>query len=155
MYDLGISPHPGQKLTIRIELDTQPHAGAANSATLIRRHVIMKVVHHDKASLLAGKLNAILTRQYVKGRDLFDLVWYLSDTNWPSPNFELLNNALSQFDWKGGRLEADNWKQILWEVLSQRDIHAAARDVTPFLLRKEDRAWVSRDHLEMLLVGLT
>jgi predicted nucleotidyltransferase component of viral defense system len=50
--------------------------------------------HHDRASLLAGKLHALFQRRYVKGRDLYDLMWYLSDPNWPEPNLTLLQNAL-------------------------------------------------------------
>jgi hypothetical protein len=38
--------------------------------------------HHDRASLLAGKIHAILQRPFLKGRDLYDLLWYLSDPAW-------------------------------------------------------------------------
>ena len=49
----------------------------------MRRHVTLRLHHHDRASLLAGKLHAILQRPYTKGRDLYDLIWYLSDPTWP------------------------------------------------------------------------
>ena len=63
---------------------------------MVRRHVLLQLHHHDRASLLAGKLHAVLQRPYVKGRDFFDLLWYLSDPGWPSPNLTLLNRALAQ-----------------------------------------------------------
>jgi hypothetical protein len=56
--------------------------------------------------LLAGKLHAMLSRPWLKGRDLFDLVWYLADRNWPAPNPVLLNNALKQTGWDGPLLTA-------------------------------------------------
>lgn len=39
------------------------------------RHVTLRIQHHDRASLLAGKLHALLQRCNVKGRDLYDLMW--------------------------------------------------------------------------------
>jgi hypothetical protein len=34
---------------------------------------MLNLQHHDRPSLLAGKLHAILQRSWPKGRDLFDL----------------------------------------------------------------------------------
>ena len=48
------------------------------------------------ASLLAGKLHAVLCRPWTKGRDIYDLAWYLSDPGWPAPNLALLNAAVWQ-----------------------------------------------------------
>ena len=72
--------------------------------TVIRRHLLLNLQHHDQASLLAGKLHAILQRKYLKGRDIYDLLWYLSNPNWPAPNFEMLNHALQQTGWEGDRV---------------------------------------------------
>jgi hypothetical protein len=59
---------------VKIEVDTPPPAGAGLETTLIRRHVTLRLQHHDRASLLAGKLPALFQRRYVKGRDLYDLL---------------------------------------------------------------------------------
>lgn len=67
----------------------------------MRRHVTLRLHHHDRAALLAGKLHALLQRPYTKGRDLYDLIWYLSDSAWPAPNLTLLNAALRQTGWGG------------------------------------------------------
>ena len=64
----------------------------------------LPIQHHDKASLLAGKLHAILQRPYAKGRDLYDLLWYLGDPTWPPPNLTMLNHALRQTGWEGAPL---------------------------------------------------
>ena len=81
--------------------------------SLVRRHVLLNVYHHDRSSLLAGKLHAILQRPYLKGRDLYDLIWYLSDRNWPPPNLTLLNNALAQTGWTGDVLRVENWREVV------------------------------------------
>jgi hypothetical protein len=70
LYELDMSPHPSQTLSIKIELDTNPPTGAMTESPLIRRPVTLNLYHHDKASLLAGKLHALLCRSWVKGRDL-------------------------------------------------------------------------------------
>jgi len=106
LFDLQLSPNPDEALAIKLEVDTNPPAGAGLATTVVRRHVILQLQHHDRASLLAGKLHAVLERPYLKGRDLYDLLWYLSDPDWPAPNLTLLNNALAQTDWLGGSLTA-------------------------------------------------
>ena len=88
LHELGLSPHPSQVLSIRVEVDTNPPAGAVLDTTLVRRlGLTLNLTHYDKASLLAGKVHALLTRTYTKGRDLYDLVWYLADPGWPAPTW--------------------------------------------------------------------
>ena len=47
-------------------------------------------------ALFAGKLHAILARRWVKGRDWFDLVWYLTERKGLEPKIDLLEHALQQ-----------------------------------------------------------
>ena len=95
LYDLGLSPHREQKLSIKIEVDTNPPPHAVSETSLVRRHVLLNLLHYDKPSLLAGKLHALIHRSHVKGRDMYDLIWYLSDPAWPQPNL-LLRASLAQ-----------------------------------------------------------
>jgi len=96
LFELSLSPHQDEILAVKIEVDTNPPAGARLATSLVRRHVLLNLQHHDQSSLLAGKLHAILQRPYFKGHDLYDMMWYLSDMEWPVPNLDLLNNALKQ-----------------------------------------------------------
>lgn len=73
LHELDLSPQRSEVLAIKIEVDTNPPAGAALSTSIVRRHVTLQLQHHDRASLLAGKLHAFLQRSYLKGRDLYDL----------------------------------------------------------------------------------
>jgi hypothetical protein len=49
----------------------------------------------------------------MKGRDLYDLMWYLRDLDWFNPNLVLIRNALQQTGWEGPVPDASNWHAIL------------------------------------------
>jgi hypothetical protein len=152
-HELGLSPHPSQVLSIKLEVDTNPPAGAALETTLVRRlGMTLNLTHYDKASLLAGKLHALLMRKYTKGRDLYDLIWYLADRNWPAPNFDLLAASLAQTGWTGSIPAADTWRSVLAERLESVNWHAAQADVEPFLERQADRELVTCDTVQALLL---
>ncbi len=150
-YEAGLSPHPSQRLNVRIEVDTQPPQGAGLTTTVVRRHAMLNLQHHDRPSLLAGKLHAILLRSWPKGRDLFDLFWYLSDPTWPEPNFGLLNNALIQTNWEGPVLDPSSWKPVTRERVASIDWKGAERDVAPFLEPGPATALFDRENLLNLL----
>jgi hypothetical protein len=107
--------------------------------------------HHDRTSLLAGKLHAVLQRSYLKGRDLYDLLWYLSDPAWPEPNLALLNNALQQTGWSGQPLNEDTWRAEVRKRLETIDWQPAVNDVRPFLEPGADPNLLTRENLLRLL----
>ncbi|HLO18674.1 MAG TPA: nucleotidyl transferase AbiEii/AbiGii toxin family protein [Anaerolineales bacterium] len=150
-YELKLSPHPAEILAVKIEVDTNPPPGASLGTSLIRHHVLLNLQHHDRASLLAGKLHAILQRPFLKGRDLYDLVWYLSDRDWPNPNLVLLNNALTQTNWAGPTINMDNWREIVWLKIESMSFEQALEDVRPFLGSSEDIGLFTRNNLLQLL----
>ena len=133
LNELGLSPFRDEVLAVKIEVDTNPPAGAGLTTSVIRRHVPLQLQHHDRSSLLAGKLHAILQRPYTKGRDLYDLLWYLSDPQWPSPNLTLLNNALRQTGWPDPELTEDTWRETVRERLQGLAWGQVVADVRPFL----------------------
>jgi hypothetical protein len=151
LYELGLSPHRDQVLSIKIEVDTNPPAGAGLTTSVVRRHVTLQLQHHDRASLLAGKLHAILQRRYVKGRDLYDLLWYLSDPDWPPPNLVLLNHALQQTGWAGNLVTGDAWRGLVRERLKSSRWERVVADVLPFLEPSADLGLLSLDNLLRVL----
>jgi predicted nucleotidyltransferase component of viral defense system len=132
-------------------VDTHPLAGAVLETTLIRRHVTLRLQHHDRASLLAGKLHAIFQRRNIKGRDLYDLLWYLSDPDWPEPNFTLLQNALQQSGWEGKIPSADNWREFICQRLKKTDWKKIVTDIRPFLERTEEIDLLTQENFDRLL----
>ena len=151
LYEFGLSPQRDEVLAVKIEVDTHPPAGAGLDTTLIRRHVTLRLQHHDRASLLAGKLHALFQRRYVKGRDLYDLMWYLSDPDWPIPNLALLQNALRQTGWDGPLPDEQNWRDILCQRLEKTDWKKSVADVKPFLQRSSEVGLLTQENLEKLL----
>ena len=99
------------------------------------------------ASNASWRIHALLSRRYTKGRDLFDLSWYLTRPDRPSPNFDLLRNALAQTGWRGPRVEPGTWRSILLERVTSLDWPAVLRDVEPFLEDPRDRQLLDRDLL--------
>jgi hypothetical protein len=139
-------------LAIKLEIDTNPPANANLETTFVEHHVPVHLQHHDRASLLAGKLHAILQREYVKGRDWYDLYWYLSQEQWSSPNFAMLNYALGQSGWNKGMVNADNWKEFVSERLARLDWNRVVEDVKRFLIEQEELAEFKKETIENLLV---
>jgi hypothetical protein len=153
LFELGYSPHREETLAIKIEVDTRPPAGAGVTTTVIRRFVTLQIQHHDQPTLLAGKLHAVLQRPYPKGRDLYDLLWYLSDPAWPPPNYEMLNQALAQSKWMGDSVDSKNWTDIVQRRLTQLHWSKALVDVRPFLERPAEIDLLTLENLSRLLVA--
>ncbi|MBI2892866.1 MAG: nucleotidyl transferase AbiEii/AbiGii toxin family protein [Deltaproteobacteria bacterium] len=149
--ELGLSARTAEKLSIKIEVDTRPPAGASLETTLVRRYGTLRLQHHDRASLFAGKLHAILARPWAKGRDIYDLAWYLGAPGWPEPNLVLLNSALDQTSWSGARLTEATWRRAVLRRLEELDWARVSSDVRPFLEPGDDLAALSLEHLRSAL----
>jgi hypothetical protein len=123
-------------LSVMIEVDTNPPAGAVLEVSEVRRFVLIRIYHHDRASLLAGKIAAVLMRQYTKGRDLYDLMWYLSDRTWPAPNLPLLRNAMEQGGWEDPKgLDEVGWREVVLRRLGEVDWAKARTEAVQYLER--------------------
>jgi hypothetical protein len=116
-----LAARPEQNLAIELEIDTCPPAGAEVRAAVIARHMTFVVRHHSQPCLMAGKLQAILTRDHPKGRDWFDLLWYRARRPPIEPAAELLQNALDQTQGKG-RFAASSWRDHVRQRLSEIDV---------------------------------
>jgi len=88
---------------------------------------------------------------FVKGRDIYDLMWYLSDRAWPGPNIVLLNNALKQTGWKGKKITADNWRKETAVRISKYDWDKVITDVRPFVEKQRELEMLTKENLLKLL----
>ncbi|MCF7732999.1 MAG: nucleotidyl transferase AbiEii/AbiGii toxin family protein [Akkermansiaceae bacterium] len=150
LHEAGLASMPGQKLAIKVEIDTRPPTGARCERRIVTRHLTFFLQHYDLPSLLAGKLHAVINRKYAKGRDWYDLVWYLSQRPPVAPNLTLLQNALDQTQ-DGGRSDAQAWRSLARDRLERSDLGAILADVSPFLERPQDAALLTRENLLGLL----
>ena len=150
LAEAGLSGHARQNLSVKLEIDVRPPAGAAIQRTLVTRHFTFVVSHYDLPSLFAGKLHALLTRGYPKGRDWYDLIWYRSRRPPLEPNLQLLQNALDQTQ-GAGRYRAADWRDLLSARLAGLDTRELARDVQPFLERPAAATLIDRPNLKAIL----
>lgn len=86
---------------VRLDVDTNPPAGQETEVKTVLWPSAFPVVAGNIPSLFAGKIHALLSRGYTKGRDWYDLAWYAQFK--PDINYVYLKNALIQT----GRIKPD------------------------------------------------
>ncbi len=146
LYEAQLTGMPDEKLAIKLEIDTRPPPGAQCERQVVFKYVTFLVQYHDLPSLLAGKLHAVLTRKYAKGRDWYDLLWYLSQRPPVVPNGLQLQNALDQTQGVGIS-DAQAWRPLVRARLESLDMEIVMDDVRPFLERSQDASFLTRDNL--------
>ena len=128
--------HPNQLLKIKLEVDTDPPKGGNTEVRYQLNPVPYTVRVFTLPTLFAGKLHALLARNWksrVKGRDFYDYLWYLSKGI--GVNLSHLGIRLVQ----SGHWNPDEpWNEAaLRDLLAARfaavDFEEAKKDVLPFI----------------------
>ncbi|MEE9168051.1 MAG: nucleotidyl transferase AbiEii/AbiGii toxin family protein [Candidatus Neomarinimicrobiota bacterium] len=151
LQEAGIALQRRENLSIKVEIDTNPPQGFVTETAFINKYFPFAIKHHDLGSFLAGKLHAILHRRYTKGRDVYDLMFYLS--RWPElePNLEYLDNALVQTGYDGEKITGQDWREEVIRLLEKTDFDGVKKDVESFLESEADLALMTRENLRSLL----
>ncbi|MEW6086738.1 MAG: nucleotidyl transferase AbiEii/AbiGii toxin family protein [bacterium] len=145
LKDLGLSPLKEQKLSIKIEVDSNPPDGGHIQNTFVNKIYLFNVAHFDLPSMLATKLHACFYRKFTKGRDFYDFFWYLG--NKIKPNFTLFNNAVLQTEGYNPEIDEGSFKKFLMENIEKVDFDKAKKDVVRFL---EDKSEINLFDLKVL-----
>lgn len=134
--DLVTGINKNEKVKIKFEIDTMP-AGLATYETKYRLLPMpYSIKLYDEASLFSGKLHAVICRSWksrVKGRDLYDYVFYLTrNTRF---NLEHLREKLmeSHIISKEDKFDVDFVKTLLIVRFDEIDFNDAKKDVLPFI----------------------
>lgn len=140
LLNLNFKPTAGplRKLRIKLEVDTNPPKGATFETRYLDFPFPSAVCAFDLPSLLAGKLHALLCREYLKGRDWYDFVWYTARRT--LANYSLLSSALDQMGpWKGKHIKVDrSWCfERLRERINATNWKQAREDVRRFVKSNE------------------
>ncbi|MCP4755607.1 MAG: nucleotidyl transferase AbiEii/AbiGii toxin family protein [Proteobacteria bacterium] len=95
-------PNESEQVFVKIDIAPLVSDNYSTRISVINRHNINVLVkHYDLPSLFAGKLHAVVTRSYFKGRkseiafkgrDFYDLFWFLNRKE--QPNYDRLNDLL-------------------------------------------------------------
>lgn len=145
LHPLELSANTEQKLSIKVEVDANPPYGGVIDEYFHPGPLMFSVLHHDLPSLFAGKLHALLFRPYSKGRDFYDLMFFLSKR---IPfNLTLLKNAAAQTDPDVNLNSAGDCILLLKERLRQCTNPRIANDLAPFLLHPDDIHHITLENL--------
>ena len=123
-------------IKIKFEVDTTPPAYATFERKFRLLPIPYEVNLYDMPSLFAGKLHAVICRAWksrVKGRDLYDYVFYLSQGM--PVNLRHLNARLVDSGFDGARedMTLEEIKGILHRRFESIDYDQARQDVLPFI----------------------
>ncbi len=147
LHEAGLSPLPGQKLAVKLEIDTHPPEGAGLKTEIVNKYFPIAFLSYDLPSLFAGKLTALFLRRYTKGRDLFDLGWYLSRWRGLVPNLALLRNGLEQASWRGPLPTESTWRDPVYGFVEKIDWERVREDVQNFLENPSDLDVFTKDNV--------
>lgn len=129
---------PLAHIRIKLEVDTNPPSGSGEELKYLDFPFISAVSVQDKPSLFAGKIHALLCRDYIKGRDWYDFLWYTGQGT--AINYTFLSSAINQQgQWKEQNIITDK-KWVLAELekkIVSLDWKKAAEDVRRFIRANE------------------
>jgi predicted nucleotidyltransferase component of viral defense system len=92
-----------KKIKVKLEIDTNPPVGSNYETRYLTFPLTTAITTQTLESGFAMKIGALLSRGYVKGRDWYDFIWYISRKT--RPDFALLQNALEQNGpWAGQKI---------------------------------------------------
>ena len=122
-----------QKILIKFKVDTNPPEASGFETLYLDFPFPFSITVQNKFSLFAGKCHALLCRPYVKGRDWYDFLWYVS--NRTTINFSYLQSALVQTGhWNPSEvLDKEKFIALLEKKIKAIDWKKAANDVVPLL----------------------
>lgn len=146
LKDAGLAAMSDRNLSIKLEIDTNPPQGAVSETGIVNRHAMLSLRYYNLPSLMSGKVHALITRKYAKGRDWYDLLWYRAKRPPIAPNLEQLQNALDQTR-DEGVFSAENWARDVVKRLKAIDCASLVNDVKNFLERPEDSAMLTEDNI--------
>lgn len=139
---------PTQRLKIKLEVDTDPPAGAHDEVRTLLIPIPFQVRLYKLPSLFAGKLHATLCRNWktrVKGRDFFDFIWYLGKRV-PCHLAHLQKRMEQTGHWNPDTtLDETALKERLTQRFNEVDFEQARDDVRPFVSDADALALWSRE----------
>jgi predicted nucleotidyltransferase component of viral defense system len=128
--------HPNEQLTVKLEVDSDPPGSAGYEVKYQLNPVPYSVRLYAPSSLFAGKIHAILCRNWrtrAKGRDFYDYIWFLAREI--PLNLDHLRQRMIQSGHldTGKLLRADDLQRRLAERFAAADFEQLIKDVRPFI----------------------
>jgi predicted nucleotidyltransferase component of viral defense system len=152
----------GEKIKVKFELDVLPSKGQNFAELKLRSVFAVTLKAHDLPTCMGQKIHAVLCRNYfygmdiIKGRDLYDLEWYLDQG--VTPNYHNLGECLARAGpWEQQTLQIDRaW--VVSEInksLKTKNFSAILEDLRPLvdstLFQDISRRW-NKDYFSKLIL---
>jgi len=145
--DIAERFHVEKLVKIKFEVDTEPPSDFESEKKLLLTPRPFMVHSMTPSSLFAGKMHALLCRKWVnrpKGRDWYDLVWYVSRGT-PMDIKHLKARLKQSCKWKEKSpldlpeiIDKTYVIELLRERIKTIDIQAAKNDVSRFIADKKE-----------------
>jgi len=145
-----------KSIKIKIEVDCVPPLEFQTEEKLLLRPFSFYVKCFTRQSLFAGKMHALLFRKWknrVKGRDWYDLEWYIKK-NIPLDVRHFLQRAKDTGDWDKDSITREEILQLLSDKIDSVSMDNVKEDVVRFI--KDDKVleiW-SKEYFHLLIEKL-
>ncbi len=138
----------GQTIKIKFEIDTDNPKGGVVETKYRLLPAPYEVKVFDEPTLFAGKIHAILCREYknrIKGRDYYDYLFYCAKGT--KINLEYLENKLKNSNKisSDAKLDLPSLKKMLQERFINVDYNLARKDVSSFITDQESLSLWSKE----------
>ena len=134
--DVAAAIHGQHRLKIKIEVDTDPPPGFSTETKFLLQPIPFSVRVYDPPSLFSGKMHALLCRGWrsrVKGRDWYDLVWYVGrGTELDLTHLEVRMRQSGHYS-DGAALDEHAFRLMLARRISELDVADARSEIERFL----------------------
>jgi len=145
--------HSNKVMKIKLEIDINPPEGFQTETKYIFQPLPFSVNSYILPHLFSGKMHAILCRSWnnrVKGRDWYDLVWFVGKN--VSIGLKHLENRMKQSGHlKKNQILTENlFRQIILEKIRSVDFNNAKKDVENFLKDSSSLELWSKEFFETI-----
>ncbi|MFA4814783.1 MAG: nucleotidyl transferase AbiEii/AbiGii toxin family protein [Candidatus Gracilibacteria bacterium] len=134
LHTFGLSPLKSQKIHVKLEIDTNPvpiGSDEMESFFVTKFNEMFPILKHTDDTLFAGKICAVLNREYTKGRDFYDLLWYLNRNQ--KMNLAYLNRAFKQAKKEVYFKDDKDVLQALTKRVENAKVEEIMKDMSRFL----------------------
>ena len=149
--------HPLSNMKIKLDVDIDPPGGFFTETRYVLQPFPFSIRTFSLPDLFAGKLHAVLCRRWklrVKGRDWYDLVWYIS--RHPEVRLSHLESRMRQTNdyFEEEPLSAAHLQLLLRIAIDSLDIVKARDEVAPFVRDHRSLDIWSRDFFRDIITRI-
>lgn len=139
-------------IKIKLEVDKKPPLGFQTEEKLLVKPFSFYTKCYQLPDLFAGKMHALLFRKWgvrVKGRDWYDMEWYISK-NIPLHLEHLATRARDSGNWTAATMSQEVFFRLLNKKIESVSMDRVKEDVQPFISNyKKLDIWSSRYFMDL------